>query len=181
MPSRWLLTLSGLDAPAGWGILMSFSRARDRYLGLLPVVIGVITSILCVPLAADAQHRARIGRRLDSQIATSTGPLTVVVQAPQSEVDRLVRTYGVQIAKRLDMGAVLSGTSAQLNGVASDANVAALAADAVVESTMAVATQSTGASQLWKAKGTLGNFGGLTGLGIGVAVIDSGIGSHPDV
>jgi serine protease AprX len=57
--------------------------------------------------------------------------------------------------------------------------VGALSADDVVVSTMAVTTQSTGASLLWK--GANSNFGGLTGEGVGVAVLDSGVAPHPDI
>jgi hypothetical protein len=46
---------------------------------------------------------------------------------------------------------------------------------------MAVATQSTGANQLWQGgkNGLAQFFSGLTGKGIGVAIIDSGIADHP--
>ena len=64
--------------------------------------------------------------------------------------------------------------------VAGDSNVGSLTGDDVVVSTMDVSTQSTGANLLWQgADGT--NFGGLVGSGVGVVVIDSGIGLHPDV
>ena len=43
---------------------------------------------------------------------------------------------------------------------------------------MAVTTKSTGANQVWAgARG--GSFGGITGNGVNVAVIDSGVGFHP--
>ena len=53
----------------------------------------------------------------------------------------------------------------------------------MVTGQMAVATQSTGANQLWQGgKSGLGQFfSGLTGKGIGVAIIDSGIANHSDL
>ena len=42
---------------------------------------------------------------------------------------------------------------------------------------MAVTTQSTGADQVWAGSGKA--FGGITGDGVNVAVIDSGVARHP--
>ena len=144
----------------------------------LSLLIGVLASSV-VPDHAAAQHRARLSQGLEARLAKDAGPTDVVVQGPQAEVDRISRTYGVKVVKRLDMGAVLSASGRQVAAIASDDNVGALTADDVVVSTMAVTAQSTGASQLWAGLGR--NFGGLTGAGIGIAVIDSGIGLHRDV
>ena len=117
---------------------------------------------------------------MDRLAAPSTTPVNVVVQGPPAEIDRIAATYGVRVVKRMDMGAVVSGSPAEVRAVAGDSNVGSLTGDDVVVSTMAVSTQSTGASQLWRgADGT--SFGGLVGSGVGVVVIDSGIGLHPDV
>jgi serine protease AprX len=141
-------------------------------------VIGLAATLLLGVTPAAAQHRARLSRSLADQIATG-GNVRVVVQAPQAEVDRLAKTYGVRVTRRLGLGAVLVGNSSQVSRLASDSNVGALSADDVVVSTMAVTTQSTGASLLWK--GANSNFGGLTGEGVGVAVLDSGVAPHPDI
>ena len=120
-------------------------------------------------------------RGLQDRLADpSTTSVNFIVQGPQAEIDRISSAYGVRVIKRMDMGAVVAGSPAQVRAVAGDSNVGSLTGDDVVVSTMAVSTQSTGANQLWQgADGT--NFGGLVGSGVGVAVIDSGIGLHPDV
>ncbi|MDQ2635619.1 MAG: S8 family serine peptidase, partial [Actinomycetota bacterium] len=123
-----------------------------------------------------------MGAGLAARIAANNSDnLKVVLEAPQSEVDRLVRTYGLRVSKRLGMGASVTGSAAQLNAMAADTNVTSLAQDDIVISTMAVTTQSTGASLLWQDARRRRNFGGLTGEGIGVAVLDSGIAPHADV
>ena len=154
---------------------VSFAR-RTALVGLLAA--GVLT--VFTPLDAAAQHRARMSRDLARQLAEG-GTMRVVVEAPQAEVDRLARTYGLRVERRLGMGAALAGDAAQVTRLAGDANLTSLAADDVVVSTMAVSTQSTGASLLWgdEARGT--RFGGLTGAGVGVAVLDSGIAPHADL
>ncbi|MEO8484337.1 MAG: S8 family peptidase, partial [Acidobacteriota bacterium] len=150
--------------------------SRFRLFGL----IGLGVAVLLVAQPASAQYRARLSRGLESRIADGASSVTVVVTAPQAEVERLASTYGLRVSKRLDQGAVLSGSSTQINRAAGDSNVGALAEDDLVISTMAVTTQSTGASLLWAGNGGK-HFDGLTGQGIGVAVIDSGIAPHPDV
>ena len=123
-----------------------------------------------------------MGKGLSEALSSGAAtPVQFIVTAPQSEVDRLVGTYGVVVVRRLGMGAALSGTGVQVARLASDPNVAALAADDVVISTMAVTTQSTGANLLWAGSDRRGNFGGLTGVGIGIAILDSGIAPHADV
>ena len=69
---------------------------------------------------------------------------------------------------------------AQVRAVAGDSNVRSLTGDDLAVSTMDVSTQATGANLLWPgADGT--NFGGLVGSGVGIAMIDSGVGLHADV
>ncbi|MEO7191204.1 MAG: S8 family serine peptidase [Vicinamibacterales bacterium] len=163
---------------------MNASSQPARYLfGFLAVSLIVVAAGVNFPVAAQGvRHRARLAQGLEQQLATGApGTFSVLLEASQSEVDRLVRTYGVRADRRLQMGARLVGSARQLNALAADANVGALNADDVVTSTMAVTTQATGAAQLWRSSGSSGNFGGLTGLGIGVAVIDSGISGHPDL
>jgi serine protease AprX len=154
----------------------SFSR-RLVVAGL--AVAGAIAVL--APVDASAQHRARMGRSLAKQLADGGGQVSIVIEAPQAEVDRLARAYGLRVHRRLGMGAALQGSAAQLERLAADANVTSIAADDIVMSTMAVSSQSTGASLLWEASEQGRRFGGLTGAGIGVAVLDSGISQHSDV
>ena len=75
---------------------------------------------------------------------------------------------------------MLMGSAAQFDAAACDPNVAALSDDSQVHGTMAVTTASTGASQLWNDGRS--NFGGLTGHGVTVVIIDSGVDrGHPDI
>ena len=143
------------------------------------VALGAV--LLLLPLSSAAQHRARVAGSLASALAAGApGNAEAIITAPQEEVDWLARTYGVRVVKRLDMGALLWGSAAALDAVANDENVAALAANEVVMSTMSVTTQSTGANQLWADDKGRRHFGGITGARVGVAVLDSGVANHPD-
>ncbi len=147
----------------------------------LLVLIGLIAISSIAPREAFAQHRALLSRGLDARIAAGgSDTIPVIVGGPQAEVDRLAGQYGLQVITRLEMGALVSGTAAQLDLVANDPAVSALAADEVVIGTMGVSTQSTGANLLWPgADGSL--FGGLVGSGVGVAILDSGLSLHADL
>ena len=152
----------------------------SRVAAVLGLVLASALTFL-TPAPAEAQHRARLAGSLQKRLAQKAPAIDVIVEAPQAEVDRLARTYGLRVKRRLGMGAVLSGNSAQVQQAASDANVAALAADEVVFSTMAVTTVTTGANLLWNNGRSGRHFDGLTGAGVGVAVLDSGIARHADV
>ena len=78
--------------------------------------------------------------------------------------------------KRLRSGAVLEVTGGQLDAISQDPDVDHVAGDVPVRRMMAVTTQATGADQVW---GGLDHLRGITGRGVGVAVIDSGVFPHP--
>ena len=73
--------------------------------------IGLVAGILAAPLPATAQHRAKLSRGLEHQIAAGAARLDVVYEGPQAEVNRLAATYRVRVEKRLGSGAVLSGSA----------------------------------------------------------------------
>ncbi len=147
---------------------------------IIGTVIGLTAAIFALPVPAQAQHRARLSKGLAREVQqTPDVVVSVIAEGPQSEMDRLARTYGLQIVSRMDSGAKLTGTAAQFDRAASDPGVVSLAEDERVAGAMAVTTASTGASQLWKGKD--GAYAGITGRGVNVVVIDSGIAQNPDL
>ena len=77
------------------------------------------------------------------------------------------------------MGAVLEIPANRLEDVASDADVDSLSGNHVVASQMTVTNQAIGADQVQA--GLAAGLRGLTGRGIGVAVIDSGVANVPEL
>ena len=75
----------------------------------------------------------------------------------------------------LATGAVLDVPAGGLAALASDADVDALSADQDVHSTMAVTNAAIGADLLQAGGALAANLGPITGKGVGVAVIDSGV------
>jgi len=148
---------------------------------LLPV-IGIFVVGLTFPSSADAQQQTKMSKGLRSLVSAGTTGGDVIYEGPQAEVERLAATYGLTVKKKMPTGAVLSGSASRIESLSRDGQVGYLTEDVRVTGMMAVATRSTGANLLWEEKNGNGKlFGGLTGKGIGVAIIDSGIANHPDL
>src|SRR5262249_7640823 len=118
-----------------------------------------------------------LSTELEKHLHGSGGTLTVLVQGPQSEVDRLAKTYGLTVTRRLKSGGDLTGPASKGNPLAGDTNVGSLREDGQGFGMMAVTTQSPGANQVCSSRGN--PLGGIPGNGVNVAVIDSGISNHP--
>ena len=94
--------------------------------------------VLAAALPASAQHRARLSTELAKHLEGPAAILTVLVQGPQSEVNRLASTYGLTVTRRLKSGADLTGSVSRIDRLASDPNVDSLREDRSVFGTMAV-------------------------------------------
>ncbi|MEO6239415.1 MAG: S8 family peptidase, partial [Vicinamibacterales bacterium] len=140
-------------------------------------VAVLAVAIVAVPAPATAQgHRARLSSDLSERLRQRVeGATEVIVSVKDSDIDSLVARYGMRLKKRLRGGAVIEATGGQIDAMSQDADVDHIAGDARVYRMMAVTTQATGADQVW---GGLTGLRGLTGRGIGVAVIDSGVAPH---
>ena len=103
---------------------------------------------------------------------------SVIVTAKQGRVDALAARYGAIIRKRLKTGAVLEVPSHRLPRLAAEADDVDPNQIVHVNTTIAVAT--TGADQL---QAGLPAFGipGLSGKGVGIAVIDTGVAWAPEL
>jgi serine protease AprX len=105
---------------------------------------------------------------------------SVIFTGTQAEVDALAARHGLTIRKRLRTGAVLTVKAGRLATVADDPAVMHLASDHPVFTQMDVTNQTIGADQVQAGLAAAG-IPGLTGEGIGVAVIDSGVAPVPEL
>ena len=140
--------------------------------------IGIAISFVAL-LSAPAEagpHRARLSRDLADRIAAGSNESSkVIVSGSPEQVRTIAARYGAQVKKSLRGGAVLEVTGGQLAALSEDADVDHASGDVRVQRTMAVTTESIGATQVW---GSGVMLRGYTGRGIGVAVIDSGVAAH---
>ncbi len=148
--------------------MTSLWRMVGGALGMLALVAGLTADVAAAP-------RAKLSRDLAEAAAAGEGR-DVILQADRATVEAVAARHGLTVAKWLKTGAVLTATGAQLQALAADTGVGHLSGDTRVRSMMAVADQAIGADQAWA--GSLPGVGSVTGRGIGVAVIDSGISNH---
>ncbi len=161
--------------PAHWTLAATASVVcRCGFLALVAA-----TLLLASAVSADAgSRRARLSSDLNAFLnSASTAEVDVIVSGSTESVDRLAERHGLRIRRWLSSGAVLIASKASLEALAQDGEVESLSGNAVVRSHMAVTTAMTGAQSVWA--GAVASLGAADGRGIGVAVIDSGIGDHP--
>jgi serine protease AprX len=131
---------------------------------------------------ATDDHRAKLSADLlRFKAGRSASRTRVIVHGDAATVDALARRHGVQIVKRLANGAVFAANGDEIARLSADAGIDHLSGDLPVKAGMSVSNQSTAADQT--RAGVAGLFGigaipGVTGQGITVAVIDSGVSAH---
>ena len=119
--------------------------------------------------------RSRPAARLRHHTATC-----VIVPGTRAQVDGLAARHGLTIRKRLKTGAVIEIPAGALAAVAADAGLDSLTSNYRLQPHMAVTTAAIGADQVWS-DGWAAGAPGLTGSGIGVAVIDTGVANVPEL
>jgi len=134
-------------------------------------------------LTGSAQgHRAHLSNELLSHEARQTsGRVRVIVHGTPDETSALAARHHLSLVRQLGDTAVVTVNSAELTELAADADVDHLSGDLRVHLQMSVSNVSTAADKVRAGKPGLlgiGAIAGVTGQGIGVAVIDSGITPH---
>ncbi len=142
---------------------------------LLHIVI-VVALLLGSPLGLHGQrHRALLSLDLQRFEARRLAkPERVIVNGSRAEIDALAERHHLAVVRYLKDSAVVLANSAQVTELASETEN--LSGDLPVAPFMSVSNSSTAADQT--REGTSG-IPGVTGQGITVAVVDSGISAHP--
>ena len=145
-----------------------FTIVRRAFTGLLGAAL-----LFALAMPAAAQHRARLSKDLASELESPTrAALQVIVSGDTAQVQKLAARFGLRVKKVLDAGAVLEGSANQFDAAAGDPDFTHLSLDAEVRGQMAVTRESIGADLAY---GGFGGVPGVTGKGVVVAVIDSGV------
>jgi serine protease AprX len=131
-------------------------------------------------------HRALLSADLlDFQAhRPSSSRARVIVHGSATEVDALAQRHHLQIVRRLADGAVLAANGHELESLAAEAGVDHLSGDVPVRPSMSISSFATASDQVWSGTGGLllglGSVSGVSGQGVVVAVVDSGISTaHP--
>jgi len=121
---------------------------------------------------ALAQHRARLSEDLADHLNAGSQTIDVIVHGDDVAVAALARRYNIRVKKSLKEGAVLTVNAGQLDALRSDDTQDHISGDIRIRSSADVNTEAIGADQVWQGSDEVGP---LTGDGVSVAVIDSGI------
>jgi serine protease AprX len=145
------------------------------------VLAFVAVSALGVRGAED--QRAHLSDDLLGHVARHTSARTrVIVHGDADALAALATKHHVSVLRTLAGGAVISANSAELAEIAADSAFDHLSGDPLVKVGMSVSNQATAADQVRAgvAGGLLGigAIPGVSGQGIGVAIVDSGISPH---
>jgi serine protease AprX len=106
----------------------------------------------------------------------------VIVHGSTEEIAALAALHRLDVVRWLPNGAVLSANSAEIAALAADTRVEHLSGDPLVAPSMSVSNASTAADKTRAGSGGLLGLvavPGVTGQGVVVAVVDSGIAAHP--
>jgi serine protease AprX len=138
---------------------------------LLSSTLAIGFAAVANPASAQAR-RARLSSDLSAALAAGDQNLDVIVHGTRAEVDALAGRYALRVKRYLRSGGVLRINAGQLAALREDTAVDHLSSDAPVRSSTDVTRETIGANQVWAGTETLR---ALSGAGVGVAVIDSGV------
>jgi serine protease AprX len=129
---------------------------------------------LAASVPVNAQRRARLSGDLSDHLAAGSSRIEVLVD-DVAAADRLATRYNLRIKRRLHHAAVIEVNSDQLSALQNDGEVDHLSGNARYKSSaldVDPIDEGIGADQVWAGTGSLDK---LSGRGITVAVIDSGM------
>ena len=141
-----------------------------------------VLSLLAATAAQAQGRRARLSDDLAKKLEQGDASTTsVIVSGSQARALAVAARHGLRVKTLLETGAVLDVPAGRLAALAADAGVDALSSDQDVKSTMALTNTAIGAELLQTAGAVATNLGAVTGKGVGVAVIDSGVAIVPQL
>jgi len=155
-----------------------------RKLLILVVVCAAVVTAATRPRTAVAiRHRASLSDDLAAfEARHSTKVVHVIAHGSEQDLRALAARHGVHVVRVLDNAAVLEANALQIEALRDEPSVQHLSGDLAVADFMTVSTKATLADQVHAGKSGgllgLGSIAGLTGQGVVVAVLDSGISSH---
>jgi serine protease AprX len=151
---------------------------------VIPLALLVFCLADTMPVRViQAQPRASLSADLQLHVSRRSARRTrVIVHGDAEALQNLSRRHGVRVVRMLEHEAVVEADAAEIERLASDAAFEHLSGDLPVRSAMSVSNRSTAADQTRAGTsgllGLIGSIPAVTGKGIGIALLDSGIASN---
>jgi serine protease AprX len=133
---------------------------------------AAVVAFALAAVPAQAAHRARLSADLEDHLAAGSQAIDLIVHGTPVEIDALAARYNLRVRRYLKSGAVFRVNAGQLAALQQDEAVDHLSSDILIRSAADVTAEAIGADQVWAGSDKLRP---LSGEGIGVAVIDSGV------
>jgi serine protease AprX len=134
---------------------------------------AAICASFAAPAYAQHQHRARLSADLADHLVANSSSVELILDGDRATIDRLAARYNLVVKKYLHSGGVLRVNAGQLSALQSDTEIDHLSGDIKYKSAAVdPVDEGIGADQVWAGAGNLPK---LSGKGVAVAVIDSGI------
>ena len=114
--------------------------------------------------------------------SSSTLAVPVIVQGARAEVEAAAARLGLPVLRRLDQFVVLLANAQGIRRLREEPGILGISGDLPVVAAMSVADRALAADQTRAgSQRVLGlqEYHGVTGRGVGVAIVDSGIATHP--
>jgi len=147
--------------------MWAWTAARRGILAALAACL-----FLTAPLDVFAAERARLSADLAAHLAAGSVAIDVIVHGNRVQVNLLAARYNLRVTKYLKTGAVLRVTAGQLAALQMDGSQDHLSSDIQIRSTANVTAETILADRVWTGSDGLDP---LSGAGIGIAIIDSGV------
>ncbi len=144
----------------------------NRYIVTAAAVVAFSSGLLEQASAQPRGRRARLSADLAEHVSTGSSGVDVIVHGTRAEVEALAARYNVRVKRQLRSGGVLQVTGGQLEAIQADGSQEHISSDTLVRSSADVTAVTIGADRVWQGAGALAP---LSGEGVGVAVIDSGV------
>src|SRR5882762_9028339 len=153
-----------------------------RKLLILTPVCAALVIVANTP-SEVTRHRASLSDDLQAfQASHSTSAVRVIALGREDDLRAVASRHGVHIVRLLENAAVLEATAAQIDTLRNEPGIEHLSGDMSVGHFMTVSNAATLANQVHQGKSGgllgLGGIAGMTGQGVVIAVLDSGIASH---
>lgn len=162
--------------------------ARLIRLTIVAAVLGLLTggpSVFTAGATASTQLPllARLSADLIALLASSsTLPVPVIVQGARTDVDAAAARLGLPVLRHLDQFVVILADRDGIRRLQEEPGILGISGDLPVIATMSVADRALAADQTRAGSPAflgLRQYRGVTGRGVGVAIVDSGIAAHP--
>jgi len=145
-------------------------------------VVAIVAAFTLRP-TVRASHRAHLSDDLIAHERNyTTARKRVILTGDPAHIAAIAERHQLHVVNLLANGAVLSASSSERTELAADGEVPSVSGDMPVRTWMSVSNAAAAADQVRAGSpGLLGIGGipGVTGQGVGVAIIDSGVNPHP--